>query len=393
MTAPASASAAGPTLPPLPQPTAKTVTPSGTVGVAAATYKAASLSAGYAHTCVVTTKSAALCWGFNNFGQLGDNTATNRDTPVGVSGLGSKVASVSAGYYHSCAVTTKGKALCWGNNSLGQLGDNSATSAATPVGVYGLTKDVKAISAGYLNTCALTTKGKVWCWGENSNGQLGDGTTTTSYKPVAVKGLGSGVRTVSVGYRYACAITKSKAVKCWGTNGFGQLGDNTTTDRPAPVTVYGMGSKVASLSVGYVHTCATRTSGKGLCWGYNASGNLGDGTTTNSSKPRGVTGFSSKTKVVKAGLVNTCALKTSGALSCWGENSAGQVGDNTTVTRLTPVPVYNLGKTTRVSVGYLQVCAITSSKAVWCWGDNAVGQLGNGASPTDSPAPVKVSGF
>jgi len=203
---------------------------------ASPTYKAAGLSAGYAHTCVVTTKHALVCWGYNPYGQLGDGTTTDRGTPVGVSGMGSKVAAVSAGYYHSCAVTTKGKAVCWGNNGAGQLGDDTATNRLTPVGVYGLSKNVKAISAGYLNTCALTTKGKVWCWGDNSQGQLGDGTTTASHRPVAVKGLGSGVRTVSTGYGFACAITKAKAVKCWGDNAYGQLGDTTTTDRPAPVT-------------------------------------------------------------------------------------------------------------------------------------------------------------
>jgi len=139
--------------------------------------------------------------------------------------------------------------------------------------------------------------------------------------------------------------------------------------------------------------CATRTSGKGLCWGYNASGALGDGTTTNSPKPVAVTGFGSKAKVVKAGMANTCAIKTSGRLSCWGDNSSGQVGDNTTVNRLTPVPVYGLGTTTKVSVGYVHACAVSSSKAVRCWGDNAVGQLGDGAAPTDSTRPVKVAGF
>ncbi|MCA0295791.1 MAG: hypothetical protein LCH96_10890 [Actinobacteria bacterium] len=388
---PTSASASGPTLPPLPQPTARTAAPSGTVSVVAATYKASSLSAGYGHTCVVTTKGAALCWGYNSWGQVGDGTTLGRSTPVGVTGLGSKVASISAGMYHSCAVTTKGKAFCWGYNGDGALGDNTATSSFTPVLVYGLDKNVKSISAGVLNSCVVTTKGKVRCWGNNTSGQLGDGTTTGSPKPVTVHGLTSGVTSVSVGQEYACALKSSGKVVCWGANSEGQLGDNSTTNRVTPVTVHGL-TKVKSLSVGYYHACATRTTGKAVCWGRNTEGELGNGTTTNSPKPVGVTGFSSKASVVKTGLAGSCLIKTSGSSYCWGPNNHGQVGDNTTTDRLVPVKVYNLGSTKRISVGYIHTCAITSSKSVKCWGDNSAGQLGNGTT-TGSLSPVTVSGF
>ncbi|MCA0295792.1 MAG: hypothetical protein LCH96_10895 [Actinobacteria bacterium] len=388
---PTAASSASPEMPPLPRPTARTVVPTGTVGVAAATYKAATLSSGYMYSCAVTTKGKALCWGDNGYGQLGSGTSAPQSSPVGVSGLGSKVASISSGYTHTCAVTTKGKAYCWGYNALGTLGDNTTNNSATPVAVYGLDKNVRSISAGWTSTCAVTTAGRVRCWGDNSAGQLGDGTTTNSLKPVTVRGLTSGVKSVSVGLAYACALKNSGRVVCWGSNAYGELGDNTSTDRLTPVLVYEL-SGAKSVSIAFHHTCATRTNGKAVCWGYNTYGQLGDGTTVSSSRPVVVSGFASKTSVVKTGEFGTCLIKTNGAAYCWGDNGWGQVGDKTTTNRLAPVKVHSLGSTKKISVGLVHTCAITSSKSVKCWGYNGFGQLGDGTA-TSSLAPVKVTGF
>jgi len=371
---------------------AKQVTVSTTVSVASSTKKASVMSAGYAHSCLVTSKGRAQCWGYNSNGQIGNGTTTNAPAPVTVPGLAKGVKSISPGYYSTCALTTKGGVKCWGYNAYGQLGDNSTTSSSIPVGVYGLGKGVKAISTGYLHACALTTKGGVKCWGSNNYGALGDNSTTDSPKPVGVYGLTRGVKAISTGYAHTCALTTKGKVLCWGGNGSGQLGDNTTTNSPKPVKVYGLGKGIASISTGYLTTCATTTKGKALCWGDNGYGQLGDGTTTNSAKPVMVSGLSKGVKATKPDVVHTCALTTSGAVKCWGYNSYGQLGDNSTTSSLTPVKVYNLDKSTKVSLGYIHTCALTARKAIKCWGNNSEGQLGDN-STTDAHAPVKVYGF
>jgi len=203
----------------------------------AAPAKAITVSGGYVHTCALTTKGAVRCWGYNAYGQLGDNSLTNSSKPVGVYGLGSKVKNVSSGYMHTCALTTKGKVWCWGWNGNGQLGDNTTTNSSRPVAVANLGA-VKAIDAGYLHTCAITTKGAVKCWGYNAYGSLGDNSTTDSLKPVNVYNLDKATK-VSVGYLHTCVVSAKKAVKCWGYNIYGAVGDNTTTNTPHPVKVFG----------------------------------------------------------------------------------------------------------------------------------------------------------
>jgi alpha-tubulin suppressor-like RCC1 family protein len=353
--------------------------------------KAVTVSAGYYHSCDVTSQGAVRCWGYNGYGELGDNSTTSSPKPVGVYGLGSKVKSVSAGYLHSCALTTKGKVWCWGYNGYGQLGDNTTANSSKPVAVANLGK-VKAIDSGYLHTCAITTKGAVKCWGYNANGQLGDNSTTSSLTPVTVYGLTKGAKAVSASYTGTCAISSKGAAKCWGDNTYGQLGDNSTTNSNKPVTVYGLTKGVKQISSGQYTTCAVNGKGKALCWGYNANGQLGDNSTTNSPKPVGVYGLGSGIKTVKTAVYHSCALTTKGKTKCWGYNGYGALGDNSTTNSLKPVNVYNLDSAIKVSVGYLHTCVVTAKKAVKCWGYNAYGQVGDNTT-TNTPHSVKVFGY
>jgi alpha-tubulin suppressor-like RCC1 family protein len=207
------------------------------------------VAAGSFHTCALTTAGGVKCWGSNGSGQLGDGTTTPRLTPVDVSGLSSEVSAIATGLFgsHTCALTTGGGVKCWGNNFSGQLGDGTTTQGLTPVDVSGLSSGVSAIAAGTGYTCALTTGGGIKCWGDNVFGQLGDGTTTQRLTPVDVSGLSSGVSAIAAGTEHTCALTTGGGVKCWGRNSTGNLGDGTTTQRLTPVDVSGLTSALSRI--------------------------------------------------------------------------------------------------------------------------------------------------
>ncbi len=341
----------------------------------------AAIAAGLGRTCALTTAGGVKCWGNNSEGQLGDNSTTNRLTPVNVTGLASGVAAIAAEDSHTCALTTAGGVKCWGNNSEGQLGDNSTTNRLTPVGVTGLASGVAAISAGYNHTCALTTAGGVKCWGNNVEGELGDNSTTNRLTPVDVTGLASGVAAIAAGGFNTCALTTAGGVKCWGDNSEGELGDNSTTNRLTPVNVTGLASGVTAIAAGLGQTCALTTAGGIKCWGYNGEGELGDNSTTNRLTPVGVTGLASGVTAIAAGLLQTCALTTAGGVKCWGDNSDGQLGDNSTTNRLTPVDVTGLASgVAAIAAGDSHTCALTTAGGVKCWGYNGEGQLGDNST-------------
>jgi alpha-tubulin suppressor-like RCC1 family protein len=360
----------------------------------------ATIAAGNSHTCAVLTTGTAKCWGYNGAGGpsagggLGNGTSKNASKPVTVSGL-TGASTITAGYEHTCAALTNGTVKCWGTNSSGQLGNGSTASRATkPVVVSGLT-GVVAVSAGFDHNCALLGDGSVKCWGSNSYGQLGNKSTASySRKPVTVFGL-SGAVAVTAGGDHSCALLGSGAVKCWGDNFFGQLGNNTLVDKNAPVTVSGL-SGVASVVAGYGHTCARLSAGGMKCWGDNASGELGNGTYTISKVAVTVKSVSG-VKAIAAGDGHTCALLATGSVKCWGYNQYGAVGTGKSAGSTVPVAVEGLpggagGAASNLSVGGYDACAVTTAHTVRCWGSNDFGELGNG-SFTYSPVPKTVPGI
>jgi alpha-tubulin suppressor-like RCC1 family protein len=346
------------------------------------------------HTCVVTTGGGVKCWGDNTYGQLGDGTTVNRAAPTAVNGLEGGVAAVVVGAEHSCALTSTGAVVCWGDNSAGQLGDGTSILRTTPTPVSGLASGITAIAAGLYHTCALTTVGGAVCWGNNAVGQLGDGTTTSRRTPTAVIGLPSAASVIAAsGSQHTCAVTASGGAWCWGLNSNGQLGDGTTTSKSTPVAVSGLGNGVVAVVAGGWHTCAVTTSGGLQCWGYNGSGQLGDGTTTDRWTPAGVNGLSSGVAGVAAGQQQSCAVTTAGGLRCWGANGNGELGDGTTTSRSTPVQVNGLeSQVTAFAVGRWHACAVITDGDVLCWGRNEFGQVGDGSTATRL-TPVRVLGF
>ena len=250
----------------------------------------------------------AKCWGANDNGQLGDGTTTGSLVPVDVLGLTSGVVSISAGDSYTCALTSGGDAKCWGSNTYGRLGDGTTIAHSTPADVVGLTGSVSKVIAGQMSACALITDGGAKCWGANSWGQLGDGTTISSSTPVDVIGLSGELVSLDIGLGHKCAVASAGEAVCLGYNNWGQLGDGTMINRPVPGGVSGLASSIDSVTTGNIHTCALTMDGGVKCWGYNGTGALGNGTTTQSSIPVDVTGLTSGVTAIDSGFLYTCAL-------------------------------------------------------------------------------------
>lgn len=280
--------------------------------------------------------------------------------------------------------------------SLGLASESLGAQTLTPL------RGIAQVSAGGAHTCALTAGGGVKCWGANSAGQLGDGTTTHRLLPVDVVGLSSGVAAVSASESYTCALTTAGAVKCWGLNYYGQLGNGSgawgATER-LPVDVVGLNSGVAAISAGSGHACALTTEGDVWCWGRNHDGQLGDGGTTQQPVPVAVTGLSDGVAAIRAGGGgaggHTCALTLGGGIQCWGSNQHGQLGDGSTVPRLQPVAVIDLpGTMASVELADYHSCGLTTGGAVYCWGSNGWARLGHqGFGEPHSPIPLSVTGL
>ena len=318
--------------------------------------------------------------------------------------------AVSAGSLHTCGLTSSGGVKCWGLNNYGQLGNGSTNTSnvpppgsplppgdflgvTTPGDVVGLTRGVKAIAAGTLSTCALTSVGGVKCWGHNAYGELGNGIKSDSNVPVDVVGLAVGVSAVSTGGFHACALTTSGSVKCWGDNFSGQLGNGLTSDSAIPVSVFGLTNAASVVSANGEFSCALTKRGAAKCWGDNLYGQLGNGRGgtwgTNSTTPVTVSGLSAGVKGISAGGLHACAVLSSGGVRCWGSNNFWQLGNGSTQQLSnTPVSVVGLGSgMAQVSAGGNHSCALTSGGAVKCWGYNTWGQLGNGTN-VSSQIPV-----
>ena len=414
--------------------TSQRATPTAVIGLGSAAVAVA--AGGYwedAHTCVLTSQGAVMCWGSNANGQLGDGSTTSSLCPVNVSGLSSGVRGISAGEHHTCALTNGGGIKCWGDNDDGQLGDGGSMDRSIPGDVFGLTNSVNGIATGGAHTCALTAGGGVKCWGDNFDGQLGDGTSVGFGFPHDVSGLTNGVDAITAGGGNTCAITVGGGLKCWGRNNYGQLGIGTTTDRSIPVNVTGLTGGVVMMAAGYLHTCALMENGEvkcwgdhewpptsvgGLsgalsiaaggaiphncaltrgggvkCWGFNRWGQLGDGTTTYRSSPVNVSGLSSGVRAIAAGACHTCAVTTNGEAKCWGCNDYGQLGDGTMTERHMPVTVSGLDSgVDSIDAGNAHTCALLSGGGIKCWGSNNYGQLGDGTTQGRS-TPVDVSGL
>jgi alpha-tubulin suppressor-like RCC1 family protein len=371
----------------------------------------AAVSAGYVHACTISS-GQAYCWGDNSDGELGNGSTVSSSVPVAVSTAGVlagvTLTQIVAGFFFTCALSTAGAVYCWGLNADGELGNNSTVSSSVPVAVStsgvlsGLTVAQITADSGF-NACALASTGAAYCWGRNSDGQLGNNTLTSSSVPVAVSTsgvlAGKTLTQVTAGNDLTCALDSTGLAYCWGDGSKGQLGNNSTGPSPVPVAVTTTGvlsgATLTQVSAGNALACALGSTGAAYCWGYNASGQLGNSSTVSSGVPVAVTTTGVLAGVtltqVTPGASFTCALASTGAAYCWGLNGKGQLGNNSTASSAAPVAVSAPGLTlTQVSAGDTATCALASTGAAYCWGSNASGQLGNN-STTQSTSPAVVA--
>jgi alpha-tubulin suppressor-like RCC1 family protein len=249
-----------------------------------------------------------------------------------------------------------------------------------------------SISAGAYHTCAVLGNGAVKCWGRNDVGQLGNRSNVSRSYPVQVAGLTAGVIGISAGRTHTCAVTISGAAKCWGDNQSGQLGNGSNIDSNRPVAVRGLNNGVASISAGSDHTCAVLIAGGVKCWGAGGYGRLGDGSNASSNVPLNVVDLGTQVKSIAAGGFHTCALLVDGVVKCWGWSVNGQLGNGSTFDVDGPVTVIDLDEAVAISTGSLHTCALTTAGELKCWGSNGQKQLGR-SRIQQSASPLVVSGL
>ncbi len=378
-------------------------------------YSVVASSLGEYTTCVLASNNKVYCWGYNGYGQLGNGSTTNSSVPVAVvaSGalLGKTIESIQLGASStSCVTTSNNRSYCWGliTDGASESSSNLAPVAVTTNGALS-GKTIKSIYPRGSSTCVVASDDHGYCWGYNGNGQLGNNSTVNSSTPVAVTPgspgalAGKTIKAVSGSAAHSCVIASDDLPYCWGYNGYGQLGNGSTTNSNVPVAVSTgalAGKKVKAISVGGYTSCAIASDDNVYCWGTGGNGTLGNNSSANSSVPVAVTtgspgALAGKTvKSIAVGSNGACVIASDNLPYCWGLNSRKQLGNGTSVTNsLVPVAVTTSGvlsgKTvTSIAAGSSHFCVIGSDKLLYCWGRGDFGQIGDG-STSDAANPVR----
>ena len=302
--------------------------------------------------------------------------------------------AVNAGELHSCALRQSGTISCWGKNTYGQLGNGTQTDSSVPDQVMSIA-DATATTTGSGHSCALHQTGTISCWGKNTYGQLGNGTQTDSSVPVQVADIADATA-ITANWGHSCALHESGAISCWGNNYYGQLGNGQRgydLVSSVPMQVADI-TDATAITTGSWHSCALHESGAISCWGNNYYGQLGNGQRGYdlvSSVPMQVADITNATAIA-ANRRHACALHETGTISCWGRNENGQLGNGTNTSSSAPVQVAGITDATAITAGYEHSCALHQDGTISCWGHNENGQLGNGTQ-TDSSVPVRVVGI
>lgn len=356
--------------------------------------KFGTIYAGYRHTCGISLAGATYCWGLNDNNQVGDGTTTNQSQPVAI-GTGLGLSTLALGWQHTCGLSSTGAAYCWGMNGNGQLGDDpwGSTQPTTVVAVSG-GQSFTRIVAGYGHTCGLTASGVVWCWGSNQFGESGRPRDNFPVRVAAAPVSGSlTFSSLTAGKHHTCGVTTAGDAYCWGYNSYGQIGDGTSgSNRDTPTRVSGT-TKFVSITAGDWHSCALTSAGIAWCWGVNQSGELGDNTRTSRTNPAPVAATTTFARIASR-QSKTCGwtMTTTPEVYCWGrtinyEEYRGTSGNDYTTPNSSP----NHGSFTKVALGGLHDCGLTAAGTASCWGNRRYGQLGDGTFGY-KPTPGLVAG-
>ena len=336
------------------------------------------------------SRSTIFSWGSNLYGQIGDGTTISRSSPVSINTSLSSWIDVAASYNYSLGLLQTGELWAWGYNFYGQLGDDTSVDTSSPVSVVGGFTDWCKIAAGYAQSLAIRQTGTLWAWGANGKGQLGDGTIVNSSSPVSVVGGFTDWCQMSTGLGHSVAVRRNGTAWTWGYNTNGQLGDNSIVDKSSPVSVVGGFTDWCQVSNGGSHSSAVRAIGTVWTWGNNSVGQLGDGTNTQRSSPVSVIGGFTDWCAISSNSTFNAAIRQNGTMWTWGDNSTGQLGDATIVDRSSPVAVVG-GFTNwcQVSAGLFHTTAVKTDSTAWAWGCNGKGQLGDNTIINKS-SPVSI---
>ena len=338
-------------------------------------------------------------WGLNTAGQLGDNTITAKSSPIQTISTGTnwkRISDSSSASSHTAAIKTDGTLWLWGNNSFGQLGDNTTVLKSSPVQTVSAGTNWKQVGSGSSFTGAIKNDGSLWTWGQNSNGQLGDNSIIEKSSPVQTVSGGTNWEKISSGSSHIAAIKTDGTLWLWGNNSQGQLGDNTVTNRSSPVQTVSGGTNWKQVSAGSGFTGAIKTDGTLWMWGSGSSGQLGNNNTVfnvEKSSPVQTVSGGTNWKKISVGGSHTAAIKTDGTLWMWGSNTNGRLGDNTVTNRSSPVQTVSGGTNwMQVSAGAAHTAVIKTDGTLWTWGNNGNGRLGDDTVVSRSSPVQTVSG-
>lgn len=354
------------------------------IEVGGETLAATRVVVGSGFSCALTPAGGVKCWGTNNYGQLGNGTFDKSLKPVNAIGLSEGVVDLSAQNVHACAIKTGGAVYCWGASY--RIGDGGDQDKNVPTRVVGIDEGAKKVVAGSGHTCAITSSNAVKCWGYDINGALGQGAENMHRNTaVSVSSLGAGVVDLDVGTDSACA-KKGTEWWCWGNNARGQLGLGDQMKRLQP-TLVPNNAPYSKISIGAVSACGITATGAVRCWGANDHGLLGNATAMDSLLAVQASGLTENVTHVMVRNGIACALQ-NGQLKCWGKNDLGQLGNGTTTPWNVPHLVGLSGPVANFSINAGHACGVVSGKA-HCWGNNGHGSLGDGTA-LNSTRPVDV---
>jgi alpha-tubulin suppressor-like RCC1 family protein len=333
------------------------------------------------HALAIDHNGRVWSWGYNNYGQLGNNDTPNKYTPVSILGNKKTFCNITGGFGITTGIDNHNQVWSWGDNSLGQLGDNTVINQCTPVLIAGVPKSFCKIANGLYHTTGIDNYGQVWSWGDNSSGQLGDNTVINQCTPVLIAGAPKSFCKIENGDYHSIAIDKYGQVWGWGGNGYGQLGDNSITYYSTPVAIQGSPKLFCSIHGGVGYSIGIDNSGQVWGWGRNDVGQLGDNTGDNKCTPVSIHGVKRTFCTISAGSSHSSGIDNNGQLWVWGENGNGQFGDGSTTNQCTPVSIHGVKKTfCQISNGYYHTIGLDNYGQVWGWGNNLYGELGNNSN-------------